>query len=34
MPKKEQAHWSDMDIKVLIEYLTSQFATVADGTGF
>ncbi|KAF8806606.1 hypothetical protein BYT27DRAFT_7101946 [Phlegmacium glaucopus] len=34
MPAKEQAHWSNADIKVHIEYLALQLSTVADGTGF
>ncbi|KDR65320.1 hypothetical protein GALMADRAFT_82011 [Galerina marginata CBS 339.88] len=33
MLPKEQAHWSDADIKVLLEYLASQLPT-AEGTGF
>jgi len=31
---RAQAHWSDVDTSALIEYLTSQLPTVADGTGF
>ena len=31
---KAQAHWSDVDMSALIEYLASQLPMVADGTGF
>ena len=34
MPSKAQAHWSEADINVLIDFLVLQLPTVADGTDF
>ena len=34
MVQKAQAHWSEANTNVLIDFLVLQLPTVADGTGF
>ena len=34
MARKAQAHWSEADTNVLIDFLVLQLPTVVDGTGF